>query len=257
MLTVTIDNHHRLEILVALFSLLKQWGSTVTMNFSKNELNIQTMDKSHICLANIKISNEWFTTFDIKENCVLSVDTGMFSLIMNHSSKYPKLELSSKNLDKLNIHCSGENKSNIFEHFFEIPTIDVEKDELGVVDMEYDVDIIMSSRKLFDILSELNEFGQNVTIKCCENEILLSSKDTASLEIKINPESIVEYSISEDTTVETSFSLNHLFKMCTTSKLSENIKMGLSDEVPIRLEYDLGMNSSVSFFLAPKIMTDD
>jgi proliferating cell nuclear antigen len=257
MISVTIHDHHRLEIIVALFSLLKQWGSSITMNFSKSELNIQTMDKSHICLANIKISSEWFTSFNIINDCVLSVDTAMFALIMNHASKYPKLELNSTNLDKLNVHCFGENKSNIFEHFFEIPTIDIEKDELGVVDMDYDVDLIISSRKLFDILSELNEFGQNVTIKCSENEIVLSSKDTASLEIKINPENIVEYSISEDTNVETSFSLNHLFKMCTTSKLSENIKLGLSDEVPIRLEYDLGINSSVSFFLAPKVLNDD
>jgi proliferating cell nuclear antigen len=253
------SNVNKLQIFVSIFALLKTWGSTITMRFSKNELFIQSMDKSHICLADIKLKKEWFTSYSIDKDAVISVDSAMFSLIMSYSLKYPKMELICNDEDKLNINCLNieEKKTNVFDHFFQIPLIDIEQDELGIPDVEYDVDLTIESKKWSDMLSELNELGQNVKISCNENEILLVTEDTARLEIKVETDKVLEYCISEDTQVESLFSLNHIYKMCTTTKLSEKINVGLSNEIPVSIKYDLGDNSKVNFYLAPKVMNDD
>jgi proliferating cell nuclear antigen len=253
------NNSNKLQIFVSIFSLLKTWGSTITMRFMKDELSIQSMDKSHICLADIKLKKEWFTSYSIDKDAVISVDSAMFSLIMSYALKYPKMELICTNDDKLDINCLNieEKKTNVYDHFFQIPLIDVEQDELGIPDVEYDVDLVIESKKWCDMLSELNELGQNVKICCNENEIQFITEDTARLEIKVEPDKLIEYCISEDTEVESLFSLNHLYKMCSTIKLSEKINVGLSAEIPILIKYDLGDNSKVCFYLAPKVMNDD
>jgi hypothetical protein len=41
--------------------------------------------------------------------------------------------------------------------------------------------------------------------------------------------------------------------MCITTKLSAEIEWSISADIPLKIKYDLGDNSSVMFFIAPKI----
>jgi proliferating cell nuclear antigen len=254
------SNINKLQVFVSIFTLLKTWGSTITMRFSQDELFIQSMDKSHICLADIKLKKDWFSSYSIDKDAVLSVDANMFSLIMSYSLKYPKMELICSDEDKLDVNCLNisEKKTNVYDHYFQIPLIDIEQDELGIPEVEYDVDITIEAKRWTDMLNELNELGQNVQISCNEEEIKFITEDTARLEIKVEADKVLEFCINEDAgTIQSLFSLNHLYKMCSTTKLSEKINIGLSDEIPISIKYDLGDNSKVNFYLAPKVMNDD
>ena len=55
---LTIENKSKLEIFVSIFQLLKNWSSHINMNFEKDKLYIQSIDKSHICLADIEIKDK-------------------------------------------------------------------------------------------------------------------------------------------------------------------------------------------------------
>jgi hypothetical protein len=41
--------------------------------------------------------------------------------------------------------------------------------------------------------------------------------------------------------------------MCISNKLGNDIEIGISKEYPMRIKYNLGINSNLLFFLAPKI----
>lgn len=55
--------------------------------------------------------------------------------------------------------------------------------------------------------------------------------------------------------VSLTFSLKYLVNFCKASSLSANVKLCLSNEVPLLVEYDLGSNSNLRFYLAPKVCT--
>lgn len=55
--------------------------------------------------------------------------------------------------------------------------------------------------------------------------------------------------------VSLTFSLKYLVNFCKASSLSASVKLSLSNEVPLLVEYDLGSNSSLRFYLAPKVCT--
>lgn len=67
------------------------------------------------------------------------------------------------------------------------------------------------------------------------------------------PEQNVEISLSEP--VALTFSLKYLVGFCKASGLSSSVKLCLSNEVPLLVEYSLASNSYLRFYLAPKVQS--
>lgn len=254
---LTIENKSKLEVFVAIFQLLKNWNTHISMHFETDRLYIQSMDKSHICLADIEIKTNWFSSYEILQNCNIAVDATHFAILMNYALKNDNLELKFEdefNPDKLYVNFlnSKENK-DAFDHFFELNLVDIEEEGLGIPSVDYDVEFTIESKKFVDALSELNTFGQNLSIKCNESIIELNSNsDSTKLKINIPVDDLDEYAIAEEE-IYVSFSLNHLCRMCTSVKLSQKINVSLSSEYPMLLVYNLGDDSKVTFYVAPKV----
>lgn len=65
------------------------------------------------------------------------------------------------------------------------------------------------------------------------------------------PEKNIEVNLSEP--VALTFSLKYLSNFCKASGLSDSVKLCLSNEVPLLVEYALSNNSYLRFYLAPKV----
>lgn len=65
------------------------------------------------------------------------------------------------------------------------------------------------------------------------------------------PEKAVEIQLTEP--VALTFSLKYLVNFCKASGLSDTVKLCLSNEVPLLVEYQLTSNSHLRFYLAPKV----
>lgn len=259
---LTIDNKSKQEVFVAIFQLLKNWSSHINMNFEQDKLYIQTMDKSHVCLADIVLNKSWFTVYECSTNNKISVDSTQFAVLINYALKHDVIEIlfeDEVNTDKLFVNfLNGENnnkeKKGSFDHFFELNLIDVEEASLEIPEVDYDVDFMIDSKKLSDVLSELNTFGEELNIKCTEEIIELNAYgESAKLKVNISIDDLNEYGITEDGQLNASFSLNHLHKMCCSIKLANTINVLLSSEYPMSLKYSLGDDSLVAFYIAPKV----
>jgi hypothetical protein len=100
----------------------------------------------------------------------------------------------------------------------------------------------------------LNTFGQNLNITCSESVVELNANgDSTKLKVNIPVDDLDEYAIAEGEEMSISFSLSHLCKMCLSMKMSSTINVALSCQYPMALMYNLGDDSKVSFFIAPKV----
>jgi hypothetical protein len=63
----------------------------------------------------------------------------------------------------------------------------------------------------------------------------------------------LEYSIIEGQVINLNYSLSYINKMCLTNKLSSEIQFSISAEYPMKISYDLGDDSSIVFYIAPKL----
>jgi proliferating cell nuclear antigen PCNA len=184
---------------------------------------------------------------------------------MNYAVKHNKVDIIFNDADKLFINLSSVSTASgsgatatstnaNFDHFFELPLMDVEQENLSIPSVDYDVEFSMDSKKFSDLISELMVFGPNLNIMCTEELLEFnSSGDTGKLKVNIPIDSLNEFAISEGEKLDISYSLAHIGKMCLSTKLGGEIGIGISAEYPMSLKYSLGEESTVAFFVAPKI----
>jgi proliferating cell nuclear antigen len=244
------------------------------------------MDKSHICLSSINISSNWFSHYEIDNPANISLDANNFAIMMNYALKHSKMEikfedesdpdtifinLSSSSSSSNNNICTNSSDMlvepkkkgkvskvkedhNKFDHFFELGLIEVEQDTLNIPEVEYDVDFTMKSDNFSELISELMVFGSNLNIMCNEENLEFNaSGDAGKLKVNIPIDDLNEYAIAEGDSLDISYSLTHLGKMCLSTKLGQYVSLSISTEYPMAIKYDLGDNSSVAFYIAPKI----
>uniref|UniRef100_A0A6C0E3B1 Proliferating cell nuclear antigen PCNA C-terminal domain-containing protein n=1 Tax=viral metagenome TaxID=1070528 RepID=A0A6C0E3B1_9ZZZZ len=255
-----IQEKSKIDVFVAIFQLLKNCSSVIKLDFFQDKMYIQGMDKSHVCLFNVHICNHWFQSYLYESNECQSivVDSSSFFTILSRSQENNTIVIycddgpaDTLNIDMLVIDPSGKSEYN---RYFQVPLVDTEQETLEVPDIEYDAEFSLKSKQLFDLAGQLILFGDVINIICSEDGIdLNTSGDHGKMKVSIPIDDLNEFSISEGETIDLSYSLTYLHKMCLTTKLSKDISIGIREDYPISIKYDLGETSYVLFFVAPKM----
>jgi len=252
---LTITEKTKKDIFISLFQLLKAASTSITIIFLEDHAYIQGMDSSHVCLFDARIYNVWFDKYEIQGD-------DLKNICVNSQILYNILSMSQEQ-DYITLHYEGAadsieidltNAKGEFNKYFKVPLIDMESDLLEIPNVDYDVEFSIKAKKMNELISQLATFGDVIDIKCSEDKIdLISKGDGGEMLVNIPINDLSEFSISEGQIIDISYSLNYINKMCITTKLSSEIEMSISDNMPLRIKYDLGNNSSVMFFLAPKV----
>jgi len=176
---LTIAKKCDIEIFSAIFQLLKNWSSQINLHFKNDQLFIQTMDKSHICMAYIVIQAQWFNAYECSGYNKIAVVSSCFATMINYALKHEIMEINydvDTNADKLYINLvnSGNNHST-FEHFFEMPLIELDEDYLDISSFESDVEFTIETKRFIDILGELLVFGTDLNIVADNDNIRLTT----------------------------------------------------------------------------------
>jgi hypothetical protein len=147
-----------------------------------------------------------------------------------------------------------EKEKNEFKKLFKMPLTEYDYEEMNIPVVDYDAEFSLSSKLVTDIFSQLNNFGNDIIVKCSEESIHLTTNSiTGEMCVQIPIDDLTSYSVIEGEEVELIYSLMYVNKMCITSKISNEIDFSLSKESPMKISYDLGDDSSIVFYMAPKV----
>jgi proliferating cell nuclear antigen PCNA len=132
--------------------------------------------------------------------------------------------------------------------------VEYEYEEMNIPTVDYDAEFSLSSKLISDIFSQLNNFGTDIVIKCSQEDISLTTNgSTGEMKVDIPMDDLNSYSIIEDEEITLTYSLAYINKMCITNKLSTDVEFSLSNECPMKISYNLGEDSLLVFFIAPKM----
>lgn len=259
---IAITNKEKIDMFIAMFQLLKSCTSAVTLRFDADKLYIQGMDKAHVCLFDINIQSNWFNKYDMGSGLIeeteLAVDCNCINAIISRIQDGNILELEydgESNPDKLDINLiNDKDVKGDYNRYFRIPLLDLENELLDIPTVDYDAELTLSCKQLIDLTSQLIIFGDDLNIKCSEELLELSANgDMGEMKVNIDIDDLKEFAICEGEQINLAYSLNYVHKMCLTNKLVPNVELSFSATYPMRIKYDLGAESSIMFFLAPKV----
>ena len=251
-----VNDKNKKDVFIALFQTLKFCTSTVCITFNDNNVFIQGMDKAHICMFEANISSSWFNEYgrNINDSKTISFDSQVFYTIISTKHDGHSIEINYQDEpDTLSINLIAQKGE--YSKFFKIPLVDFEYEIMNVPAVDYDAEFSISSKKIYDITSQMLSFGDNINIKCSDEQIdLITNGITGEMLVTIPIDDLTEYSVNEGENIELAYSLCYVHKMCLTNKLSDEIQFSLSKDSPMKLKYDLGESSTLEFYIAPKII---
>jgi proliferating cell nuclear antigen len=258
-----ISDKKKKDLFISIFSLLKSASSQINLTVNKESFHIQGMEKSHVCMFDLKLSSEWFNYFKVDTKYNLCFDTNMFYSMMSIKSEEQAFVfmLDDEKSESLSIELKNsplfKSDKSEFNKFFKLPLNEYEYEEMIVPNVDYDVEFVLSAKKVTDTLSQLHNFGDDLNIFCSSDYVdFKTSSNSVEMRVNINVDNMTSYAIVENEEINLNYSLVYISKMCISNKLSNDIEFCLSNEYPMKINYDLGHNSSLIFYIAPKLADD-
>ena len=258
-MNIEIVDPTRAEKFCTLFQHIKLFTNSVNITFNKDQMYLQTMDSTKVSVIEITLPNIWFDKYELVYdepiNIGINSNTLFKVLSTRDKSQLIKLHYDLENNDNLYIHfLSGQTK--MFDKHFNIPLLELDTELVNIPDIESNADITLSSTNFSEIINQLQLFGDTIEFKCTEEQIQLCSVSTelGKIMADISIDDLNSYSIIENYTMHMSFSLNKLHNICMFNKIAKEVDILLTDEYPMQITYNLGLdNANLNFYLAPII----
>ncbi|KAH4034130.1 cyclin [Parastagonospora nodorum] len=229
-------------------------------NFDCNDSGIalQAMDNSHVALVSMLLRSEAFTPFRCDRNIALGINLGSLTKVLRAAQGEDILTLKAEDApDVVNLVFENASSDRISE--YDIKLMDIDQEHLGIPETEYAATITMPAAEFQRICRDLSALSESVSIECtkegvkfaCQGDIGSGSVQLRQHSSVDKPSENVEIDLTEP--VSLTFSLKYLTNFCKASGLSDSVKLCLSSEVPLLVEYGIQNNSYLRFYLAPKI----
>jgi proliferating cell nuclear antigen len=229
-------------------------------NFDCNDSGIalQAMDNSHVALVSMMLKTEAFSPFRCDRNIALGVNLTSLTKVLRAAQNEDILTLKAADApDVLNLVFESSDSDRISE--YDLKLMDIDQEHLGIPDTDYEATITMPAAEFRRICTDLNAMSESVAIEATKDGIKFAANgDIGNGSVTLRsrtdvekPELNVDISLSEP--VALTFSLKYLVNFCKAAALSTQVKICLSNEVPLLVEYTLSGSSFLRFYLAPKI----
>ncbi|KAK3954880.1 proliferating cell nuclear antigen [Pseudoneurospora amorphoporcata] len=229
-------------------------------NFDCNDSGIalQAMDNSHVALVSMMLKTETFSPFRCDRNIALGVNLTSLTKVLRAAQNEDILTLKAEDApDVLNLVFESSENDRISE--YDLKLMDIDQEHLGIPDTEYAATISMPSVEFKRITTDLMAMSESVNIEASKDGVKFSCQgDIGNGSITLRqhnnvekPAENIEIELSEP--VSLTFSLKYLVNFCKASALSSTVKICLSNEVPLLVEYNISASSYLRFYLAPKL----
>lgn len=233
-------------------------------NFDCNDSGIalQAMDNSHVALVSMLLSASAFSPFRCDRNIALGINLNSLTKVLRAAQADDILTLKAEDApDVVNLVFESSESDRLSE--YDIKLMDIDQEHLGIPETSYAATITMPSAEFQRICRDLMALSESVSIECTKEGIKFAcngdiGSGSVTLRTHTNvekPEKNIEIALSEP--VSLTFSLKYLVNFCKAGGLSDSVKLCLSNEVPLLVEYGLANASYLRFYLAPKIGDDE
>ena len=252
---ISIDSGSKCEIFVILFQQLKQFAEHINIIIDADKLFIQGMDSSHIIIFELSLPSTWFTSYQVEEPITIGINTIIFSKVLHVHDKSQSIEISTGDKDVLCIQYLNSTNKLIFDKILEVPLLDIEYDLMEIPEIDYQAEFSLDSSTYATLINQMKQFGDNMTITCSEEQIHLSShsEEKGKMMTHIPIDDLHEFAIEEGKTLEMSFALKYIYDVTTYQKICKQISICVSENLPMKMLYEIDENAHIVFFMAPRM----
>ncbi|CAJ0563012.1 unnamed protein product, partial [Mesorhabditis spiculigera] len=241
---------------------IKDLVTDAPFDCSEQAMCLQAMDSSHVALVSLKMEVGLFDTYrcDRTINLGLSLANMAKALKCANNDDTCELKFDDNDADTVTFTFCDTKRDKTQDVTMKM--MDIDGEHLGIPDQEYSVVCTMPSAEFKKTCTDLSMFSDTINITATKAGIVFTGKgDSGS--------SVITYSQSKDADngdqvtlevndpVNVNFSIKYMNQFTKASSLCDRVRIALSNDVPVVIEYGIEENGHLRFYLAPKIDEED
>lgn len=253
-------------ILKKIIDALKDLVQEANFDFSPSGISLQSMDNAHVTLVMLLLRADGFESYRCDRSLPVGINVTSLAKVIKSAGSEDAITLkASDDGETISFIFESPNQARVCE--YELKLMDLDVQQLGVPQTDYDVQVRMSSSELARICRDLLNINDTVTITAAKETIRFSAKgDMGSGSILLTPGGIVKGDDDTQTPgpgvgttiilrnpTSMDLSLKFLSSFTKAGPLSDSVNIGISEGIPALVEYPIGEMGYLRFYLAPKM----
>lgn len=221
----------------------------VNLFFSKDGIEMNAMDASHISLIHFFLEKEHFKEISISSsNIIIGIHIKTLQTLLKCWKPGDELILSYCGDSTLQLTLKEKEQ----QYVFSIPILNIEQDTVCIPkDITFDAEFEMTSVQFFSIMKNLATIGgMDIEFESIGKIINIKSSGDLGSVCLIKEFKKEDIQISKNLNIKVSS--RYLNPFSRGYLLSDKVKVGMTEENPLLLHYSLGNKSYIQFFIAPK-----
>ena len=219
----------------------------VVLECDSEGMRLRCLDRSHITFVNLELKASFFDDYICDTPEKISIDTDEFNKVLKRAKTKDVLGLTS---DEGNFVITFIGDST---RTFRIRLIDLEYETPTPPRIDYNVEVELPTEVFTDALSDIEVFGERITIDVDEDYVSFNSfGEFGDTESKyLHGQVISEH-------VRSVFSLDKLKDIMKARKVNNIIDLFIGNDAPLTLKFEIGNDDGeLGFLLAPRLETEE
>jgi len=220
----------------------------VNFEVSSAGMIMNSMDASHVSLVHVHLAPTGFARFECEAPVLIGVHLKNLAKVLKCSSPDDTVELSMAPsvTDVLSVTFVSPGSAKHSE--FELKLITLESEHLAIPDIEFQCRASLGSVEFHGICKDLSSIGDTVEIAIRPQQVSFATTGdagTATITLREVDTTVVQ-------PVVLTFALRYLNSFMKHS-LAPTVQLGMNENLPLHVRYDLGSFGSANYYLAPKM----
>lgn len=241
---------------------LKDLVQEANFDCSPAGITLQSMDQAHVTLVMLLMRADGFDDYRCDRSLPLGVNMTSLAKVIKAAGPDDSITLKAgDNGETLGLVFEAPRGERVSE--YEIKLMDLDIQQLGVPQTDYDVQVKMSAAELQRICRDLITIDDTVRISASKDSVRFKTKGdlgTGSVILTQSMGSIDSKDGGEPGTTillrnpcDIDLSLKFLTAFTKATPLSETVSIGFSEGIPCLVEYPVAKMGYLRFYLAPKV----
>ncbi len=223
--------------------------SDVSIDFNEEGFAIKAMDPANIAMILFEAKKSIFSSLSIEKPVKISISLDDLNGILKLVKKDDKIKISdSKN--KLMLDISGKTKQH-----FAIPLIDENYTAQKVPQLKFSAEVTVLGSLIKDSIKAAALVDDSIYFIVDRPRLVISSKNEEkefSQDLSINDNKEI-FDMKAESTTRSKYSIDYLTKFMASVDPEKPIKLSFSNNYPLKLDYEINSDASMSFVLANRL----
>ena len=223
--------------------------SDVSIDFNEEGFAIKAMDPANIAMVLFEAKKSIFSSFNVEKPIKISVSLDDLNGILRLTKKEDRLKMSDAK-NRLVIDINGKNKQH-----FGIPLIDENYTAQKIPQLKFTSEVTVLGSLIKDSVKAAVLVDDSIYFTVDRPRFIISSKSEEkefSQELSINDNKEI-FDMKSDSTTRSKYSIDYLTKFLYAVDPEKPVRMSFSNNYPLKLDYEINSDASMSFILANRL----